>query len=152
MDETDNNIKEDSFITMANERAIEGDDNPGSIISLYAAALRDAERSLKCQIGEYNWETEVAPLLVKGIKSFFKQRGERLHHSVEIEHENDTIDIDATENNNIDVDATENEMNTEAQVHKAKMHKRQLNSQRQKEESKKCGKPRLGQEEGNDRN
>ena len=130
---------------MANERVIEGDDNPDSLTSVYAAALRDAEGSLASQIGEYNWETEVAPLLVKGIKNFFKRRSERLHHPAEIE----------PENNNIDVDASENEMNTEAQdkVHEAKMRKRQLDSQRQKEEgSKKCGKPRLDQEEGNDGN
>lgn len=145
IDATDGDVKEDSFIAMANERVTEVDGNPGSIISLYAAALRDAERSLESQIGECDWETEVAPLLVKGIKSFFRQRNKRSHHPAEIEQQDDYGDADATEN--------ERNIKAQDRAYKARIRKNQLNNQRRKEkESKKCGRPPKGQEKEKDGN
>lgn len=130
---------------MASERVTEGNDNPSSITSLYAAALRDAERSLESQIGECDWETEVAPLLVKGIKSFFRQRNKRSHYPAEIEQEDDYGDADATEN--------ERNIQAQERAHNAKIRKNQLNNQRWKEkESKKRGRPPKGQEKEKDGN
>ena len=110
---------------MASERVTEGNDNPSSITSLYAAALRDAERSLESQIGECDWETEVAPLLVKGIKSFFRQRNKRSHYPAEIEQEDDYGDADATEN--------ERNIQAQERPHNAKIRKNQVDNQRWKE-------------------
>ena len=120
---------------MVNDRVVEGDANPGSITSLYAAALRDAGKSLECQIGECNWETEVAPLLVKGIQSFFRQRRKRSHHPAETEQEDDYMDADATE--------IEKAIEAQERADKSKIRMRQLKNQRQREgkESNKPGRP-----------
>ena len=145
IDATDGDVTEDLFITMANERVVECDANPGSITSLYATALKDAGKALECQIGECDWVTEVAPLLVKGIKEFFEKREEEIVQSLEKEQEDEYREQDAIRNENV--------IESNERLERRKQYKRSRINKLLKEEQEQKrprGRPRKGQEKEKD--
>lgn len=145
IDATDGDVTEDLFIGMVNERVVECDANPTSITSLYATALKDAGKAIEYQIGECNWETEVAPLLVKGIKELFKKRKEESNRPVENEQEDDYHEHDAIRNENV--------IELNEKLERRKQYKRLMANKQLKENQepkRPRGRPRKGQEKEKD--
>ena len=94
----DNEVIKAQLITMAKD--------PGSvpgmdpIITVYSGALKGAIHSLTERIGEYEWETKVALLLVEGISDSFQLLEEVSVEVSEQDQEDEYGEEDAIENEN----------------------------------------------------
>lgn len=130
---------------MANERIVKCSAPLGSITSLYATALSDAGKAIESQIGECNWETEVAPLLVKGIKEFFKRRKGESSVPLENEQEDEYHEHDAIRNESV--------IESNERLERRKQYKRSMANKLRKENQepkRPRGRPRKGQEKEKD--
>lgn len=138
-------MKADQFITLANEKITEYDAPLSNIYKLYATALSDAANAIEYEIGEYNWEKEVAPLLVKGIKSYFRKGKEMADHPVEGVEEGEYHEVVAIGN--------DNQIQWNEKPDRIKQTKKRMEKTVQNEDLKpkrKRGRPRKGQEKPKD--
>lgn len=141
----DGKVKADQFITMANEKITVYDAPLSDIYKLYATALSDAANAIEYEIGEYNWETEVAPLLVKGIKGHFRKRKEMTNHPVEGIQEEEYNEVDALRNENL--------IRSNERLDRIRQTKKRMDKTVQNQDltpKRKRGRPRKGQEKPKD--